>query len=158
MDFSIIYILAPMRISETNFAHPSAAVESLSQRGQATLPGHGIGHLTFHFPITVSFILSSSLEFLAKAFGFCLSFYARIFFKKNPHDSIALAGSRKGDKGIAGAIYSHEGIDSAAFRNEEIDGAAFRNEGFDRAEHEDAQSVISYNFTKHFFTIATRAI
>jgi len=51
-------------ISETIEAHMSAAVAGISQRNQATLPGHLIFVSVFNF-----------FNRLAKAFGFCLYFY-----------------------------------------------------------------------------------
>ena len=54
-----------MKISETIEAHLSKAVAAISQRNQATLPGH----LIFNFPIFKIF------NRLAKASGFCLYFY-----------------------------------------------------------------------------------
>lgn len=59
------YIFSPMKISETIEAHMSVAVAAISQRNQATLPGH----LIF---IPVQNVFNCS----AKAFGFCLSFYS----------------------------------------------------------------------------------
>jgi len=56
-----------MKISDSIEAHMSAAVAAISQRNQATLPGH-------LFLISVSNIFN----YLAKAFGFCLSFYLEI--------------------------------------------------------------------------------
>jgi len=63
----ICYILAPMKTSESIEAHMSAAVESISQRNQATLPG-------FHKFFLIS--VFDRLYRLAKASGFCLYFYA----------------------------------------------------------------------------------
>jgi hypothetical protein len=57
--------MASMKISETIEAHMSAAVAAISQRNQATLPGHLI-----LIPVLNVFIR------LAKASGFCLSFYS----------------------------------------------------------------------------------
>jgi len=51
-------------ISETIEAHQSAAVAAISQRNQATLPGHLIFVSVFNF-----------FNRLAKAFGFCLYFF-----------------------------------------------------------------------------------
>ena len=61
------YILVPMKISESIEAHQSTAVAAISQRNQATLPGH----LIFNFPIFKIF------NRLAKASGFCLYFYTK---------------------------------------------------------------------------------
>jgi hypothetical protein len=63
----IYYILSPMKISESIEAHMSTAVAGISQRNQATLSG-------FH---KISFFhIFYRLYRLAKAFGFCLYFYA----------------------------------------------------------------------------------
>lgn len=56
-----------MRISESIEAHLSAAVESISQRNQETLPGHFVG-----LPSFLSIIIFLPM---AKAFGFCLFLY-----------------------------------------------------------------------------------
>lgn len=58
------YIISPMRISESIEAHMSTAVATISQRNQATLPGHLI-----FLPVSRVF------NRLAKASGFCLYFY-----------------------------------------------------------------------------------
>ena len=67
------YILVPMKISESIEAHQSTAVAAISQRNQATLPGH----LIFNFPIFKIF------NRLAKASGFCLYFYDRVMLTLN---------------------------------------------------------------------------
>ena len=56
--------LHPMKISESIEAHLSTAVAAISQRNQATLPGHLIFISVFKYFI-----------YMAKAFGFCLYFY-----------------------------------------------------------------------------------
>ena len=65
--------MASMKISETIEAHMSAAVAAISQRNQATLPGHLI-----LIPVLNVFIR------LAKAFGFCLSFYSALRQAQGP--------------------------------------------------------------------------
>jgi len=59
-------------ISETIEAHMSAAVAGISQRNQATLPGHLIFVSVFNF-----------FNRLAKAFGFCLYFYCHVMLTLN---------------------------------------------------------------------------
>ena len=61
--------LLPMKISESIEAHMSAAVAAISQRNQATLPGH-----------LILIPVHNVFNHLAKAFGFCLSFFRSFDF------------------------------------------------------------------------------
>ncbi|MBR6833263.1 MAG: hypothetical protein IKM81_07725 [Fibrobacter sp.] len=62
-----------MKISDSIEAHLSAAVAAISQRNQAPLPGHLI-----LIPVLNVFIR------LAKASGFCLSFYSALRQAQGP--------------------------------------------------------------------------
>ncbi|WP_173342690.1 hypothetical protein [uncultured Fibrobacter sp.] len=77
-----------MRISESIEAHMSTAVATISQRNQATLPGHLIFVSVFNF-----------FNRLAKAFGFCLYFYCHVMLTLNlfqgKHPGHFLTGSFK---------------------------------------------------------------
>ena len=63
-----------MKISESIEAHQSAAVAAISQRNQATLPGHLIFISVFRI-----------FNRLAKAFGFCLFLYGLDCHAGSPH-------------------------------------------------------------------------
>ena len=62
--------MAPMKVSESIEAHLCSAVAAIAQRNQATLSGKTSGHLIFLISVF------NRLYRLAKAFGFCLYFYA----------------------------------------------------------------------------------
>ena len=66
--------LHPMKISESIEAHLSTAVAAISQRNQATLSGHLIFISVFKF-----------FNYMAKAFGFCLSFYSALRLVRQAH-------------------------------------------------------------------------
>ena len=65
--------LLPMKISESIEAHMSSAVAAISQRNQATLPGH-----------LILIPVHNVFNHLAKAFGFCLSFFRSFDFACAP--------------------------------------------------------------------------
>ena len=66
-----------MKISESIEAHMSTAVATISQRNQATLPGHLI-----FIPVFKVF------NRLAKASGFCLYFLLSPWSKATPRDRV----------------------------------------------------------------------